>query len=348
MWQSRVDQGWPLGVRVTTPGYAHRGQVLRLGPVADTYYVEIPALAPDRAYGPVPSTVPGLAEGDRVLLQQIGMTRGDVVITGKMPPTPFDSILPIEISDVTGLSAALADKADDSEITTINGTLASHTGSIATNATAIANEITNRGTAVTAEATARASADTTLNGLITAEAATRASADTTEATARAAISTLLGNTIAGGGISDLPTFKTAQDSYARGFIGELKRTTADLGIGATETFMEALTVTLVSGRRYRVSWDVVYDTSTNGTPFPFVNIRYKAGSSVDATGTLIQGKNINALAVGASLTYIGTFVAPSSGLFTIGTSASRSTGTVNFRYTAGSTTRLLLIEDIGV
>jgi hypothetical protein len=103
---------------VTGPayGYTHRARVLRAGGAAETYVVEIPTLAPGCAAGPFASTVRDLEPGDRVLLMQVGLTGGDLVIMGRLPERDPDVTLPINISDVTGLQAALDNRATDAEL----------------------------------------------------------------------------------------------------------------------------------------------------------------------------------------------------------------------------------------
>lgn len=103
-------------------GVTHRGRLLRAGEQVDTWEVEVTALAANRTIGPFESTVPALEAGDRVLLIQVGASLTDLVIVGKLPPTPIDAILPIDIDDVTGLDAALAGKQPlDTDLTTIAG-----------------------------------------------------------------------------------------------------------------------------------------------------------------------------------------------------------------------------------
>lgn len=102
-----------------TYGFAHRARVLREGVAAGTYVIEVPALAPDCASGPFPSTVRDLIPGDSVLVLQMGTTRGDLIIVGRLPERAPDVVLPIGISDVTGLAAALDDRATDAELTAL-------------------------------------------------------------------------------------------------------------------------------------------------------------------------------------------------------------------------------------
>jgi hypothetical protein len=142
-------------------GYNHRARIIGPGEVDGTYYVELPMLAPASRLGPFPSVIPGLTENDRVLIVQIGMTRGDLVIVGKLPgdfPT---------IDEVPGLSAALAAKANESDLATLTSRVGTDEGLITANGSAIAantSAIGTNGAAITA-LQARATTD---EGLIAA------------------------------------------------------------------------------------------------------------------------------------------------------------------------------------
>jgi hypothetical protein len=94
---------------VTVPddyGYIHLGKVVSYDAVKNAYYVESVALARINKWGPVPSCVPGLATGDRVVLVAAGTTRDNLIILGRVGEEFPD------IGDIPGLIAALALKAD--------------------------------------------------------------------------------------------------------------------------------------------------------------------------------------------------------------------------------------------
>jgi hypothetical protein len=120
---------------VTTPrgtyGYNHRGRILAVGDLDGTYTVSVPTLAPTFAWGPIPAVVPDLVPGDQVLLCQVGTTRGDLVIVGKLPGEQPD------ISEISGLSAALAAKASAADLTTLTTRVGTDETAIGANATAI-------------------------------------------------------------------------------------------------------------------------------------------------------------------------------------------------------------------
>lgn len=107
-------------------GYLHRGRVTSFDAVTGGFNLESVGLARTSRWGPVPSAVPGIEVGDRVILGSAGTSRDDLVILAKVG-ADFPGI-----GDIPGLQAALDAKADDSEITVINGTLADINGDIDT------------------------------------------------------------------------------------------------------------------------------------------------------------------------------------------------------------------------
>jgi hypothetical protein len=121
-------------------GYNHRARIIGPGEVDGTYYVELPTIVPAGRSGPFPAVIPGLAAGDRVLMAQVGMTRGDLVIIGKLPGD-FPSM-----GEIPGLDAALAAKANQTDLTA----LTARVGADETTITANSSAITANGSAITA------------------------------------------------------------------------------------------------------------------------------------------------------------------------------------------------------
>lgn len=121
---------------------------------------------------------------------------------------------------------------------------------------------------------------------------------------------------------------------AIGWVGETIQT-----VSVTSTGSEAFTTTtkytgtLVSGSRYKVSFTGShYGNSTSAAGY--LRLRYAAGATVTSTGTLVPGAMVP---IGAAVTGAiysnhaeGTFVAPSSGQFTVGASVQRYSGTGDF------------------
>jgi hypothetical protein len=86
-------------------GYLHVGTVIRQDAASGGYLLDSVGLARTLKWGPVPSCVPGLAKGDKVVLGAKGMSRDDLVILAKI-----NARFP-DVGDIDGLLAALADKA---------------------------------------------------------------------------------------------------------------------------------------------------------------------------------------------------------------------------------------------
>jgi hypothetical protein len=83
-------------------GFLHLGRITRQDTATGNWILESVALASSSAWGPVPTCVPGLSSGDRVVLGSKGVSRDDLIIIAKV-----DATFP-DISDVPGLAAALA------------------------------------------------------------------------------------------------------------------------------------------------------------------------------------------------------------------------------------------------
>jgi hypothetical protein len=125
---------------VTVYGYLHRGRIISVDVATGGFNLQSIGLSRTSRWGPVQSAVPGLGVGDRVILGATGTSRDELVIIAKVG-AGFPGI-----GDIPGLTAALAGKADDSEITeinneldTINGTLDDHTALLGAHTTLISD-----------------------------------------------------------------------------------------------------------------------------------------------------------------------------------------------------------------
>lgn len=105
-------------------GYLHLGRILKQDPITGGYEVESVPLARTSKWGPVPSCVPGLRKGDRVILAATGMSRDVLTIIGKVGATMPD------VADVTGLLAALHDKASAAEVDVLRDRIGSAEGDL--------------------------------------------------------------------------------------------------------------------------------------------------------------------------------------------------------------------------
>jgi hypothetical protein len=176
-----------------TYGFAHRARVLRAGEVDGTYLVELPALAPGLASGPFPSTVRDLAPGDAVLVLQMGLTRGDLVIVGRLPERAPDVTLPIGISDVTGLAAALDAAATDTDLAALAATIDTRDDGQDATLTSHGTRLTTvegRATTLEGRATTIEGVNTTQDGRLTAVEGVNTTQNTRLTTAETNITTL--------------------------------------------------------------------------------------------------------------------------------------------------------------
>lgn len=156
-------------------GYLHRGRIVEYDPVTGGYIVEIPTLAPGRRMGPYPSLAPNLPAGQRILLASLATSRDEMVIIGRNPgaaPT---------MSEIPGLVAALNGKADDSEITALDGRLdvveplvADHTTTLADHTTTLAGHTTTLADHTTTLADHTSRLDTAESTIVTQTARTTA------------------------------------------------------------------------------------------------------------------------------------------------------------------------------
>lgn len=117
-------------------GYLHTARVHSIDPVTGGVFLMGVPLAPTSRWGPVATCVFGLQPGDKVVTASLGTSRDTLMVIGKVGDR-----LP-NIGDIPGLVDALAGKADDSEITAINGTLATHTATLGAHATTLGSHTT--------------------------------------------------------------------------------------------------------------------------------------------------------------------------------------------------------------
>lgn len=120
-------------------GYLHTARVHSLDPVTGAVFLQGLSLARTSRWGPVATCVFGLQPGDQVVAASLGTSRDILMVIGKVGDR-----LP-DIGDIPGLVAALAAKADDTEITAINGTLDEHADVLDEHATTLGTHTTTLG-----------------------------------------------------------------------------------------------------------------------------------------------------------------------------------------------------------
>jgi Carbohydrate binding domain len=87
-------------------GYLHMGRITGIDTDSGGYLLDSVGLARTSKWGPVPSCVPGLRKGDRVVLGATGTSRDNLIIIAKVGAEFAD------IADIAGLLDALHSKAD--------------------------------------------------------------------------------------------------------------------------------------------------------------------------------------------------------------------------------------------
>lgn len=139
-------------------------------------------------------------------------------------------------------------------------------------------------------------------------------------------------------------------NYPRGRIGTSKLTTTT-NFTTTQTVVDSITATLVSGRRYKAIWRGGIATNQAGGTDIVGFLRFKLTSTVDTTGTAFDARDMGSVtdANNVPQLLIGDFVAASSGTHVVAACwqiAGTGTGTV--AYGATNNHRYLILEDCGV
>ena len=139
----------------------------------------------------------------------------------------------------------------------------------------------------------------------------------------------------------LPVFTAGQklrasDLNSIGAVGQVVASYASqngdqLNWTTTEAVGTVLATTpFVSGRTYRVEFTGLGNASSNGANM-FLKLKYKAGSTVDTSGTLVPGGEIapNLVTAGQNYPLVvrGEIVAPTTGNYVIVLTGSMSSGT---------------------
>jgi uncharacterized Zn-binding protein involved in type VI secretion len=225
-------------------GTLHRAIVRSITATGVT--VEIPLLAPNASWGPIPTAVPNLAVGEAVICAQISTSRDTLVVLGRVPgrastvgeiPTLSATIAALQATDAAAATSAAALTA---RVTTAEGNITAHgtrlttdEANITTNTTAIAAH----GTRLTTD---EANITTNTTGLATAN--TAITANGTAITAHGVRLTAL---------EDLTAVGKSRTVYQKNDHG-----------GTTYTNSTDLVLPVVASGVYLMESQLIYDTTT--------------------------------------------------------------------------------------
>ena len=170
-------------------GTLHRAIVVAI--TAQGVTVEIPSLAPNAPWGPIPTCVPNLAPGEAVVCAQISTSRDTLVVVGRVPgraPTIAEiATLATTLTNIQNAATVLTGR-----VTTAEGSIAANSAAITAlqgRATTDEANITSNTSAIAAHGTRLTTDETNITTNTTAIATTN-----TAATALAARVTTLEDT----------------------------------------------------------------------------------------------------------------------------------------------------------
>lgn len=139
-------------------------------------------------------------------------------------------------------------------------------------------------------------------------------------------------------------------------------TAGPTGIAATEIIFDAVSATLVAGRRYRVMWNGVLTAAAPVSSYYNMRMRYVAGAGpLTASGTVFFQRNImsqpSTFTAPSTLNtggwdnhhFMAEFIAPSSGVFQIGMGMARVSASGSYSVVGASDNiRVITVDDVGV
>lgn len=135
------------------------------------------------------------------------------------------------------------------------------------------------------------------------------------------------------------------DALPRGRVASTNSATTSLT--TAEAAVDLFTVTLVSGRRYRMTGCYVYGSAS--TTNYFFKMRYQTGTTGGLGGTIFNRIAPNGV-TGSNLpvTFTGEFVAPSSGTFTVSITCLLGSGTGSIPNDGTNHVKFACLDDIGL
>jgi hypothetical protein len=134
----------------------------------------------------------------------------------------------------------------------------------------------------------------------------------------------------------------------KGKVGEVKRGSSD-AVGSTDTMMETVSVSVVAGRKYKISWSCIQSSSAAaGPPNPTVTLRSASGGSVTTAAAAIRSINIRAFnGTNEVCEFFATYDSLATETRTFGMSATSNSASITQTFQGGGG-RVFLVEDIGL
>lgn len=246
-------------------GALHRAIVVSTD--ANGVTVEIPTLAPNAPWGPIPTCVPNLAPGEAVVCAQISTSRDTLIVVGRVPgraPT---------VSEIATLATTLTNI--QTAATALTGRVTTAEGNIAANSAAI-TALQSRATTDEGLITGNTSAITTLQGRATTDEANITTNTTAIATANTAATALAARVT------------TLEDTTRIGYTRYAFQAADTAGI-ANQTTPQATSLTLpvLAGATYE--WEALIIVNTQPTPGCKITFAVPTGTAVPRVAPWFSG-----------------------------------------------------------
>jgi hypothetical protein len=150
-------------------------------------------------------------------------------------------------------------------------------------------------------------------------------------------------------IAAMDALAATLSARGKGFLGEHKPgAPVTTGIATETVLCSVVTEALATGRKIEAKWhgDMSTSTADPGTQI-IIKLRYKAGSTVDTSGTVFGLRDMKAgSGTNVQSNIFGTFLTPTSGPFTIVVTATPLVGTATQAQNATEHQPHLLVKEI--
>lgn len=153
--------------------------------------------------------------------------------------------------------------------------------------------------------------------------------------------------------SSITTLNSTVSPLPRGRLGSTSSSGSNVNFNTTEVVITSVTVNLTVNRRIRARMVGVTNAATVGTNV-FFKIKYKAGTTVNTTGTVVPGAqiapNVSRAQANDNSSFVleGEFLAPTTGSYVFAVTAKTNGGTANVAADASNHDWLLTVDDVGL